>query len=71
MVGSVALARPGVALALFLLVLPPFTFLLEPAIAAYSRRHEFEADAFATRHASAHCALRLGVAVTSPKEQAT
>ncbi len=49
----VALARPGVALALFLLVLPPFTFLLEPAIAAYSRRHEFEADAFATRHASA------------------
>jgi len=49
----VALARPGVALALFLLALPPFTFPLEPVIAAYSRRHEFEADAFATHHASA------------------
>lgn len=50
-------ARPGVGLELFLLALPVFTFLLEPAIAAYSRRHEFEADAFATRHASA-AALR-------------
>ena len=44
--------RPGVALELFLLALPVFTFLLEPAMAAYSRRHEFEADAFATQHAS-------------------
>jgi len=44
--------RPGVALELFLLALPVFTFLLDPAIAAYSRRHEFEADAFATQHAS-------------------
>ncbi len=49
-----ALARPGVALELFLLALPVFTFLLEPLLAAYSRRHEFEADAFATQHASAH-----------------
>ncbi len=48
-----ALARPGVALALFLLALPPFTFLLEPVVAAYSRRHEFEADAFALRHTGA------------------
>ena len=44
---SDALARPGVALSLFLLVLPVFTFLLTPLGAAYSRRHEFEADAFA------------------------
>jgi STE24 endopeptidase len=44
-----ALARPGVALALFALVLPVFTFALAPIAARYSRRHEFEADAFAVR----------------------
>ncbi len=48
----VAMARPGVALELFLLALPVFTFVLEPLSSHYSRRHEFEADAFATRHAS-------------------
>ena len=53
-------ARPGVALELFLLALPVFTFLLEPLSAHYSRRHEFEADAFATRHASA-AALALAL----------
>ncbi|HJU24789.1 MAG TPA: M48 family metallopeptidase [Casimicrobiaceae bacterium] len=50
---SVAMSRPGVALALFMLALPVFTFVLAPLAAAYSRRHEFEADAFAARHASA------------------
>ncbi len=49
----IALVRPGVALLLFLLALPVFTFVLEPLGAFYSRRHEFEADVFATRHASA------------------
>jgi STE24 endopeptidase len=49
----VAMSRPGVALELFLLALPVFTFVLEPLSAFYSRRHEFEADAFATRNASA------------------
>ena len=49
---AVALARPGVALALFMLALPVFTFVLAPLTAAYSRRHEFEADAFAAAHAS-------------------
>ena len=44
----VALTRPGVALELFLLALPVFTFLLEPLSSLYSRQHEFEADAFAT-----------------------
>ncbi len=48
----VAMARPGVALELFLLALPVFTFMLEPVSALYSRKHEFEADAFATEHAS-------------------
>jgi STE24 endopeptidase len=50
---DVALSRPGVALELFLLALPVFTFILEPLSSLYSRRHEFEADAFATKHASA------------------
>jgi len=44
-----AVARPGVALALFSLALPVFTFVLAPLAAHYSRRHEFEADAFAAR----------------------
>jgi STE24 endopeptidase len=50
---AVAMARPGVALALFMLALPVFTFALAPLSAAYSRRHEFEADKFAAEHASA------------------
>ena len=47
------MARPGVALELFLLALPVFTFALEPLSALYSRKHEFEADAYATRNADA------------------
>ena len=44
--------RPGVALILFFLALPVFTFVFGPIISLYSRRHEFEADAFAAQHAS-------------------
>jgi|KBSMisStandDraft_5_1062788.scaffolds.fasta_scaffold64415_4 STE24 endopeptidase len=50
---AVSMARPGVALELFLLALPVFTFVLEPLSALYSRKHEFEADAYATRNADA------------------
>ncbi|MEO5764314.1 MAG: M48 family metallopeptidase [Casimicrobiaceae bacterium] len=50
---AAAMARPGVALALFMLALPVFTFALVPLSALYSRKHEFEADAFAARNASA------------------
>ena len=50
---AAAMARPGVALALFMLALPVFTFALGPLAAVYSRKHEFEADAFAARNASA------------------
>jgi STE24 endopeptidase len=50
---AASMGRPGVALELFLLALPVFTFVLEPLSSLYSRRHEFEADAYATRHASA------------------
>ena len=35
---------------LFFLVLPVFTFLLRPLLSLLSRRHEFEADAFAAAH---------------------
>ena len=41
------------ALLLFVLVVPAFTFFVTPLSALWSRRHEFEADAFATRTASA------------------
>ncbi|RPH66878.1 MAG: M48 family peptidase, partial [Burkholderiales bacterium] len=43
----------AVALVLFLLVLPVFTFLLQPLFSWASRRHEFQADAFAAAHARA------------------
>ncbi|MFI4951956.1 MAG: M48 family metallopeptidase [Burkholderiales bacterium] len=52
---GVPLAPPryGVALVLFMLALPVFTFLGAPLASLYSRRHEFEADAYAAAHASA------------------
>ena len=45
--------RYGVALVLFMLALPAFTFVASPLAAMYSRRHEFEADEYAARNASA------------------
>ncbi len=39
------------ALLLFMLVLPVFTFFLQPIMAWLSRRHEFEADDFAAKQA--------------------
>ena len=41
------------ALLLFFLLLPPLVFWLGPLSAAWSRRHEFEADLFAREHARA------------------
>ena len=41
------------ALLLFVLVVPEFTFLLQPLVAMYSRKHEFEADAYAAQYSSA------------------
>jgi len=43
----------AVALLLFLLVSPVFTFFLEPFEARRSRKHEFEADAYARTNADA------------------
>lgn len=51
------------ALLLFILVLPAFTWLLTPLGAAWSRRHEFQADAFAARFSDGpelgHALVRL------------
>ena len=46
-------ASDAMALILFMLVVPVFTFLLNPLAARYSRKHEFEADAYAARYSSA------------------
>jgi STE24 endopeptidase len=41
------------ALLLFMLVVPAFMFFITPLASLWSRRHEFEADEFATRYANA------------------
>ena len=41
------------ALLLFIMAAPFFTFFITPLGSLWSRRHEFEADAFATRYANA------------------
>jgi STE24 endopeptidase len=43
----------AMALLLFFLVMPVFTFLFQPVASLYSRKHEFEADEYAARNASA------------------
>ncbi len=43
----------AVALLLFFLVIPVFTFFLQPLTSLYSRKHEFEADAYAAANADA------------------
>jgi STE24 endopeptidase len=50
---SLVAGNEGLALVLFMLALPVFTFFTAPVASWMSRRHEFEADAFAARHASA------------------
>lgn len=42
----------AMALILFFLVMPVFTYLLTPIFSWYSRRDEFEADRYAARHSS-------------------
>ncbi len=48
-----ALPSPHVALILFVLAMPVATFWFGPAGSAWSRRHEFEADRFATGYSNA------------------
>ncbi len=46
------------ALVLFLLVVPVFTFFLSPLLARRSRRHEYEADEFAAQTSNAAALVR-------------
>ena len=46
-------SNDAMALILFMLILPVFTFFLSPLNSLSSRKHEFEADAFAAQHSSA------------------
>jgi STE24 endopeptidase len=46
-----AAANDALALLLFMLALPPFMFFVSPLMAQLSRRHEFEADAYACAQA--------------------
>lgn len=50
---NVSSPSTAMGLILFFIVAPQFAFLLQPLGAMYSRRHEFEADGYAARHASA------------------
>jgi len=52
---ALGVAQPSshAALLLFMIVLPAFTFFLTPLGAWWSRKHEFEADEFAAKHADA------------------
>ncbi|OGB24151.1 MAG: peptidase M48 [Burkholderiales bacterium RIFCSPLOWO2_02_FULL_57_36] len=46
-------SNDAMALLLFMLALPVFTFFLAPLMSISSRKHEFEADAFAAEYSSA------------------
>ena len=48
----------AMALLLFFLVMPAFTFLFQPMASLYSRKHEFEADEYAASNASAADLMR-------------
>jgi STE24 endopeptidase len=50
---GIATSSTHLALASFLLVIPVFAFFLQPVMAWVSRRHEFEADAFAVAQTNA------------------
>ena len=50
---SVHSSSTAMALLLFFLIMPTFTFLFQPISSLYSRKHEFEADAYAVDKSSA------------------
>ena len=51
-------ATDAMALTLFFMVVPVFTFLFQPLLAMYSRKHEFEADEYAAQFAPARDLIR-------------
>ena len=50
---GVSTPSTAVALLLFFMTLPVFSFLLHPLLSAYSRKHEFEADEYAAKQTAA------------------
>jgi STE24 endopeptidase len=50
---GVSIQSNATALLLFMLAMPPFTLFLQPTMAYFQRKHEFEADDFASDHARA------------------
>jgi STE24 endopeptidase len=48
---NLAAPNDALALVLFTLALPPFTFFISPLLAQVARRHEFQADAYACAQA--------------------
>ncbi len=55
---GVSAHNTALALILFFIVVPVFTFLLTPLMSLLSRRHEFEADRYAAEHASGDDLIR-------------
>ncbi len=49
---NLAAPNDALALLLFMLALPVFSFFITPILAHYSRQHEFEADAYAVQQTS-------------------
>jgi len=60
---GVGVPNHALALLLFLMVVPVFAFFISPLTSGLSRKHEFEADAFAAEHARAgdlgHALIKL------------
>ncbi|HUW25959.1 MAG TPA: M48 family metallopeptidase [Gallionella sp.] len=50
---GVSTPSTALALLLFFMILPIFSFLLHPLLSAYSRKHEFEADEYAAKQTAA------------------
>jgi len=50
---GVSTPSTAIALLLFFMILPIFSFILHPLLSAYSRKHEFEADSYAAGHTAA------------------
>ncbi len=57
---ALGVQTPGTAMALllFFMALPSFTFLVQPLASYFSRKQEFEADAYAASHAEAADLIR-------------
>jgi STE24 endopeptidase len=50
---NLGLPNDALALLLFVMVIPLFTFFVSPVMSYFSRQHEFEADAYAKQQTNA------------------